>query len=498
MAMDAGVATRNLAGDALNKALGRPATSDYDLPSNMFDQALDSLTTAPKGIGKAAEFVSTGLLGAKFPTPTGLNAADAQAIARVPAGFRPGVSNVPQLPPSPVGGLTGTQRAAATQGRQLGMQLTPGQASGSVPLQQLEARLASKPMTSGPLAAIAAKNQAVLNRTAAQAIGENSPTVDAEVLGRANDRLGNVFANVRSNNRIVAADPKATSNVLDGIDNDYSGLLPNDMSIRASPLVKQLESLTGSGSINGQQLGSLSSKLGRAAYKQMSSPTGDRDLGQALYGVKDHVDDLLQSTLSPDEAAEYAAARTQYRNLLTIASRGNIVNPSTGNVNGAALAGKLQQADKSGFLYGNNQTPLYQAARFSQAFKPLVGDSGTATRSAGHSWLGPAALLAGGHMAGLPMGPEAALAALPIAGRVAANLGTRVYLTRPGAAVAQALLTAPRLAGRAATAPWRAMAPAALAGSSSPMRALAPLGNPALLALGRPTVPMLPPPNGGQ
>ncbi len=32
-------------------------------------------------------------------------------------------------------------------------------------------------------------------------------------------------------------------------------------------------------------------------------------------------------------------------------------------------------------MFGENQTPMYEAARFAQAFRPIVGDSGTATRT---------------------------------------------------------------------------------------------------------------------
>ncbi len=500
MAADAGVAARNIGGDALNKALGRPATPDYDLPSTMIDEDLDGVTTPPQGVGKLAEFLSTAILSGKTAMPKGLTTADAQALAKVPTGFVPGISDRPNLPPPATsGGLTGAQQAAATQGKALGFKLTPGTASGSVPLQQLEARLASKPATSGPFAAIKANNQTVLNRAAAQSIGENSDVVDSTVLGRANDRLGQTFEDIRDPNSILATDPQETSGVLDQIDQDSSGLLPDNMSIRDNPLVKQFEGLTSSGGINGQQLGQLSSKLGKAAFNQMTSPHGDRNLGEALYNVKNHADDLLQSTLSPDDAADYADARNQYRNLMHLTSRPNIVNPSTGNVSGVALANRLQQADESGFLYGNNQTPLYAAARFAQAFKPLVGDSGTATRSGGNG-----GVLAGfglGELAragGLPASAQIAAMAAPVAARVGANLATRAYLTRPGAGLAQALLSAPKLAGQAATLPWRAMAPGALAASPSRLRLLAPLGNPTVLSLGRPAVPMLPAPTPGQ
>lgn len=67
MAMDAGIAGRNILGDLANKALGRHATPDYEMPSSMFNRALDAYTRPPTGIGKAAEFVTSSLMGARLP-----------------------------------------------------------------------------------------------------------------------------------------------------------------------------------------------------------------------------------------------------------------------------------------------------------------------------------------------------------------------------------------------------------------------------------------------
>lgn len=53
---------------------------------------------------------------------------------------------------------------------------------------------------------------------------------------------------------------------------------------------------------------------------------------------------------------------------------------SSGNVKMSALAGTLKNKDKAGMVFNKNQSDLYQAARFADSFRPLVGDSGTATR----------------------------------------------------------------------------------------------------------------------
>lgn len=444
MAADFGVAARNL-GSNLSQGI-MPTLADFnpfaktggshqetELPTTSFNRALDSVTRAPTGAGKAAEFASTALLSSRLPTPqaTGkitpvLNApAKVKTLEDVATAFKPSYTN--QVVPPSFGGatagnapsaLTGAQQQASAAGQSLGMRLLPGQQTGSKALQQLEAKLESSPWTSGPINDLKAGNQSVLNRAAAKSIGETGDTVDSNVLARANERLGGVFDNVGDPSRITIVDPAKTKAVIDGIDQDAEGLING--SVRDNTLVKRLETLTQTGGVNGQQLRQLSSKLGKAAYKQMGGPDGDRDLGQALYGVKNHVDDLIEGGLTGDEQATYAAARQQYRNLMLLTSRTGIVNPNTGNVAGVSLASKLQQADKSGFLYGRNQSDLYNAARFSQAFKPVVGDSGTSTRS-----LNASDLLAAHY--GIPL-----------------NLASRLYASRLGQAAVRGGVSAAR------------------------------------------------------
>lgn len=358
MAMDAGVAARDV-------IEGKDSNGQYpyDLPSKTFNETLDKYLPPPTGtIQKGSELANTMIMGGAIPAPTAGGAATAAV--------------------EPASGLTGAQQQALAKGKDLGFKGTPGTETGSKILQQLEAHASSVPSLSGPFSAIGRSNQNALNSVASKAVGESGPSADASVLGAANDRLGDVFEKVRDANSVVMADPKTTSSVIDGIDDAHAGLLPGSGSVRDNTLVKNFENLTGSGAINGEQLGNLSSKLGKAAFKQMTTPMGDRDLGDALYDVKNHADDLLESSLTGPAQAEYSAARQQYRTLMQLAKPG-VVNSSTGDVSGATLANKLSSTDRGGYLFGGNQSDLYNAARFSQAFKPIVGDSGTATRSAG-------------------------------------------------------------------------------------------------------------------
>jgi hypothetical protein len=269
-------------------------------------------------------------------------------------------------------------------GQNLGFQMTPGQASGSVPLQQVEAFMESHPATSGPFNKIKASNTSTLNRIAASAIGEDSPTLDSVTLGNAAHRIGQVYEGIKGQGA-VPIDPDSFLAKLGQTESDYQGLIGDGtQSITNHPLVKRFMNYASNGNATTEQLSDLASKLGKASSNQMTSGSGDRQLGMALGDVKDHVDDLLFNGLRdsgrPDLADALNTARGQYRNMMLLTGRSNVVNPSSGNVNGRALASLLQQKDRSGFLYGNNQAPLYDAARFSQAFPPLVGDSGTATR----------------------------------------------------------------------------------------------------------------------
>lgn len=142
-----------------------------------------------------------------------------------------------------------------------------------------------------------------------------------------------------------------------------------------------MQNIAAKGEASGNELQALSSKIGKRAKNEMTTAMGDRELGSALFQLKEMVDDALAQGLSKEQQAAFQAARANYRNLMTIRSNQGVVNPSTGNASGLNLASALTRKDPQGFVFGSNQTPMYEAARFAQAFRPIVGDSGTATRS---------------------------------------------------------------------------------------------------------------------
>lgn len=278
--------------------------------------------------------------------------------------------------------LTAGQNAAKAAGDRLGLRLTPGYASGSKPLQRMEAMFESNPVSSGGFDALKEGNQKALNRIAAKAIGEDSDELSAPVIGNAFDRIGKVYESVGTK-QIAPLDSSAITGRLVNIIDDHAGTYASNADVASNPLFTKFSDFTDSGQATQEQLSKLSSNLGKAVKNQFTNPSGDRQMGSALAEVKELVDDALESSLTGNLAKEFGEARGQYRTLMQLTKNSNVVNPASGNVNGNALARVLQNKDVGGYLRGKNTSDLYDAARFSQAFPRIVGDSGTATRSMG-------------------------------------------------------------------------------------------------------------------
>lgn len=274
--------------------------------------------------------------------------------------------------------LTEAQKAILERGKMMGFRTTPGQETGSRSLQQMEARMESSPFTSGPFNEIKAANQKILNQSTAQAIGVNATELSNPVLAQAQRQISSVYNKVASPT-VQKLDQSYVLNGIDLLDNAFEGLTTQPF--KTNIFVKQLQDLAMKGEATGQQLSTLSSKIGKRAKNEMTTANGDRELGQALFQMKEIVDDALASGLTAADQLAFQTARANYRNLMTLRSSPGVVNPSSGNVNAPALASALTRKDPKGFVFGENQTPMYEAARFAQAFKPIVGDSGTATRT---------------------------------------------------------------------------------------------------------------------
>jgi hypothetical protein len=310
------------------------------------------------------------------------SSAQATVSATPTAQVTGGGVNLGAVAPESGAALTAAQKAILDRGKAMGFKTTPAQETGSRSLLQMEARMESSPFTSAPFNTIKTENQKVLNRATAQAIGVNSDELSNPVLAQAQRQISDVYKKVATPD-VRKVDGMTFMNNIDLIDNAFEGLTTQPL--KTNILVKQLQDLATKGEASGVQLQNLSSKIGKRAKNEMTTAMGDRELGSALFQLKEMVDDALSAGLSKAEQEAFATARNNYRNLMTIRTASGVVNPSSGNVSGLNLASALTRKDPQGFVFGSNQTPMYEAARFAQAFRPIVGDSGTATRSMEYS-----------------------------------------------------------------------------------------------------------------
>lgn len=278
-------------------------------------------------------------------------------------------------------GTTAGQRAAMQAGQRLGMQFTPGQASGSRALQRFEAKLESSPMTSGGFDRIVSNNNQIVRRAAARSIGENADDVSSLTLANAMNRLEGVFDNV-ADATPVPINPTAGGRALTAIEQRYRGLLNNNARLADNALIQNLDDIINNqGGATREQLRALSSNLGKAADNNVRTPSGDRQLGRALFEAQDLVEDAIQNSLPAAERQLYTEARGQYRNLMNLLGNTTAINPASGEVNARSLASIMMRKDRGGFTLGRNNSDLYDALRAVQAFPKIVNDSGTATRS---------------------------------------------------------------------------------------------------------------------
>ena len=156
---------------------------------------------------------------------------------------------------------------------------------------------------------------------------------------------------------------------------------------RANSDVQDLLGHIENGMVNAKQLGDISSNLGKEASSQMTSKLGDRNLGIALFKLRDHVDNLIGDSIAdPELSTRYASMLPQYRAYAQLTSSPSVLNSATGNINFTALGKYLQRYDKPGYLRGGNDSDLYNGARWGQATGQGAGPP-PLSKNLGLNWL---------------------------------------------------------------------------------------------------------------
>lgn len=323
MAADLGVATRNLL-----------TGSNYQLPSQGSEQALDSVLPVPNTLEAKTLRFGTGLLGgAKMPLPQISNPA--------PAGFV-----------KPAEDLVRQQTLQA--GQDAGF-VVPPSTTNQTALNKLLESLGGK---TGTAQEAAARNQDVFNKAAKKSLGlSEDAALTAEHLSALRAQAGNAYKNLKGVGDVVADsqyidDLAKVTQRFSGAAKDFPELAKNEVGDLVDGALKD--------KFSSDSAVDLLSILRDKADKAFS--TGDKALGKAYKDVSGAIEDLIQRNLTAAGKTDLVQKFKDARQLIAKTySVEKAFNASTGNVVGTKLGAQLAKGKP---LSGELKT----AARFAQAF----------------------------------------------------------------------------------------------------------------------------------
>jgi len=464
---DAGSLMRNVAGIEGERFTGLTPTSQQikGAAENVVGEFYEPQTNAERYVSTAGEMA----VNAAFPGSKAMRVANVVAPAVLSEGARQLAEGTEYEAPAAVGGAiagallpSGVARAVtpfrATPARQQavetlrreGVKPTAGDATGNKSL-----RYAENEIGGGATARIVEQQQDDFTRAALRRAGIDADRATPEVIDGAFKRIGGEFDRIAANNTVVG-DAKLGKDLTDIVD-EYKNLVgPGAQApVVENTAIEIARKAIVSGEMNGKTYQSLASRIARQARKSR----GDPEKQEALYALREALDDAfertLQTTGNPADFTALKEARRQYRNMLVIEK--TATGAGEGAAAGAISPAKLRQAtvsqDRRGYARGKGD--FAELARAGEAVMSPMPQSGTAPRA----WARAAPSVVLGGVAGGAYGQDVqstllgAVLGPAVAGRVLMSrpvqgyLGNQLVKQRPGNALARtgvnALLASP-------------------------------------------------------
>lgn len=334
--------------------------------------------------------------------------------------------------------------------------LTAGLRTGSNALRYGESALGDAPFAGGQATQAQERTSEAFTRAVLRRAGENAPRATTDVVNNAFTRIGGEFDRLSANNTLRW--DNAADNNLRTVQLRYNQLTPPNS---RAPIVedmvndiRQVQRQNG-GVIPGDQYQAFRSRLDRDARASLRDP----QLSDALFEVRNSLDQAMERSISPADLDAWRTARRQYRNMLVIEKAATAAgsDAALGLISPSAIRNATVGQGRR--AYGRGQGDFAELARAGEAILKPLPQSGTAPRALVQAI--PAVVgagLAGG--LGPAAGAAAAVAAPGLTGRalmsrpVQAYLGNQLLPAQPRRALtnAQRLLlvnaasTAPRIA----------------------------------------------------
>jgi hypothetical protein len=322
---------------------------------------------------------------------------DYENTARLVGGVAGGVLGPRAVTPLPQTAASPTRNAHVATLQAEGVPLTAGQTSGRKALRWAESAADDMPFSGGGAARVQQQSAEQFTRAAMQRVGEQNATrATPQVMDNVYRRIGGEFDQLAANNTL--RDNGQLVSRFQRIMDDYHDVVPENARagiVGGTMRDLQAELAKGQGAISGELYQAWRSRLDKAARG-----IGHKDppLQDAVFSMRNALDDAMQASISPAEQLRWAAARKQYRNLMAIerSMRGAGEATADGLISPSKLRNAVEQQGARNYVKGRGD--LNELARAGEAIMKPLPQSGTAPRLAAQGLAGAI----GGMAAGMP------------------------------------------------------------------------------------------------
>jgi hypothetical protein len=146
--------------------------------------------------------------------------------------------------------------------------------------------------------------------------GANANRATPEVIDDNFRRIGGVFDNLAANNQLIP--DRHLAQDLGAAWNDYAALVPqNARAPVVEGMIRDISQAANNGPVDGAVYQAARSRLDRLARGAAADP----QLQEALFGIRNSLDNAMERTLlqtNPRAVAQWRTARRQYRNMLVL------------------------------------------------------------------------------------------------------------------------------------------------------------------------------------
>lgn len=368
----------------------------------------------------------------------------ALAGGALPALGRRAVTPFPQLDPEHA-------RLVGVLDRE-GVRLTAGDRTGSKAVRWAESVANDTPFAGQRIGAEKAAQGEDFTAAILRRVGENDRRVTGPVVDGAFRRIGGEFDRLAANN-VMRGDAQLTADLRQAV-RDYVELVPQTNRAPAvANIVRDLGIiLQRNGQLTGAQYQAFRSRFDKAARAARQDP----QLSDAMFGIRNAIDDAMERGMSQADAAAWRQARNQYRNMLVVEklATGANADAAQGIIKPQALLAAVASQNRRDLARGRGD--FADLAKAGRAVLQELPNSGTPARLAAMQMMN----LFGVGIGGLPGA---------IATQTGQSLGARALMSAPVQRYLSNQTMAQAIQNARAQTPWPL-----IAGSAAPRGLLAP------------------------